>query len=56
MNNDGLIDAYELSVLASEWLSNGGDLQSDFDESSVVDLLDFADLSSAWQWRGGWVE
>lgn len=53
LNNDGIIDYLELTVLMSEWLSSG-ELQADFHEDGFADFADYVELASQWLWKGAW--
>ncbi len=54
LNNDGIVDYFELAVLTDEWLRNGSQLQADFHKDNVVDLLDYVELANQWFWKGRW--
>jgi len=56
LNNDGIVDCFELGILKDEWLQSGGQLQSDFNDDDFVDFVDFAILASQWLWTAGWHE
>jgi hypothetical protein len=54
LDTDGLIDYYELDVLADEWLLAG--LQTDFNSDGIVDFDDFAQIAQLWLWTAAWYE
>jgi hypothetical protein len=54
LDDDGLIDYYELDVLINEWLRTSPGLQTDFNSDGIVDLADFAELAKYWLWTAGW--
>ena len=54
LDNDGIIDYYELGVLANEWLWTGPGLQTDFNSDGIVNFEDFAVLANQWFWTAGW--
>jgi len=54
LNNDGLIDYYELDVLIDEWLRTSPGLQTDFNSDGIVNFIDFAELAEYWLWTAGW--
>ena len=52
----GIVDFYELSFMAGEWLEAGGDLETDFYDDDFIDFRDFAVFGSQWRWKGGWYQ
>jgi parallel beta-helix repeat protein len=56
LNNDGIVDSYELNILAGEWLLSGTGLQTDFHKDNFIDFLDLASLADQWFWMGGWYQ
>jgi parallel beta-helix repeat protein len=54
LDTDGLVDYYELDVLADEWLLSG--LETDFNSDGIVDFTDFAELAGQWLWTAAWLE
>ncbi len=54
LNNDGIVDYYELDVLSDEWLQINPGLQADFNSDGMVDFADFAELAEQWFWTTGW--
>ena len=54
LDNDGIIDYYELGVLTNEWLWTGSGLQTDFNSDGIVNFDDFAVLANQWLWTAGW--
>jgi hypothetical protein len=50
LNYDGIVDFYELRILAEEWLHSGSELRSDFHEDNFIDFYDFAELANQWLW------
>lgn len=56
LNNNGIIDYYELYLLTSEWLTTEPDLQTDFYDDDYIDFLDYAELAEHWMWKGAWQE
>ena len=55
LNNDGIVDYFELDVLMTEWLQSGSNLQADFYKDDFVDFADFAVLAEQWLWIPGWL-
>jgi len=53
LNNDGIIDYWELTLLSSEWLTSDN-LQSDLYIDNFIDLADYAELAEQWLWKAGW--
>ena len=53
---DGIVDFYELALLADEWLQTGGALQTDFYFDGIIDFADFTLLANQWFWQGGWYQ
>ncbi len=56
LDNDGIVDYYEVFALGNEWLQNGVALETDFYEDGFIDFADFAVLANEWLWQGGWYE
>ena len=56
LDNNGIIDYFELSTLTGEWLQEDSELQTDFYEDDFIDFADFAKLAEQWLWKGGWYE
>jgi parallel beta-helix repeat protein len=54
LNDDGIVDYFELAVLVNEWLKSGGQLQADFHKDNFVDLLDYAELANQWLSKARW--
>jgi parallel beta-helix repeat protein len=54
LDNNGLIDYYELDALFNEWLRTGPGLQTDFNSDGIVNFDDFAELADQWLWTAGW--
>jgi parallel beta-helix repeat protein len=54
LNNDGLVDYYELGLLTNDWLRIGPGLQTDFNSDGIVNFDDFAELTGQWFWTAGW--
>lgn len=54
LNNDGIVDYFELAELVEEWLRDEGQLQTDFHEDGSIDFADYAELAGQWLWKGGW--
>jgi parallel beta-helix repeat protein len=54
LDNDGLIDYYEIGVLTNEWLRNNPGLHTDFNYDGIVNFADFAELAGQWLWTAGW--
>jgi parallel beta-helix repeat protein len=54
LNNDGIINCYELRILTEEWLHSGSELRTDFHKDNFIDFYDFAELANQWFWTGGW--
>ncbi len=48
INNDGIVDCYELRILTEEWLHSGRNLRTDFHNDDFVDFHDFAELANHW--------
>ena len=56
LNDNGIVDYFELAVLTDEWLQSGGELQTDFYEDGFIDFADYALFAEQWLWTGGWYE
>jgi parallel beta-helix repeat protein len=56
LNADGIIDYFELSVLAGEWLQSGDTLQSDFYHDGHIDFHDLCILAHEWLWHEAWYQ
>jgi parallel beta-helix repeat protein len=54
LNTDGVIDYYELDVLADEWLQTIPPLRTDFHTDGIVNFADFALLADQWPWTAAW--
>jgi hypothetical protein len=54
LDNDGIVDYFDLEVVANEWLDSGSELQTDFYEDGFIDLADYAKFASQWLWMGMW--
>ncbi len=55
-DEDGIVAYPELSALIDEWLLTGPELQSDFHQDEIIDLLDYAILAEQWLWTAGWYQ
>jgi hypothetical protein len=53
-NTDGIVDYFDLEVMANEWLTGGGQLQSDLFEDGFIDFADYAVFAEQWLWEGYW--
>jgi hypothetical protein len=53
-NADGIVDYLDLQIMANEWLSSGGDLQSDLFKDDFIDFADYAVFAGQWLWTAGW--
>ena len=51
MNEDGIVDMYDLQSLVQSWLSES-DLSANIDKQGRVDMKDYACLSSMWKKNG----
>ena len=54
VDGDCIVGPAELAVMATEWLSDTGVLQTDFVTSGKVDIADFAEISAHWMEQGLW--
>jgi len=53
LNNDGIINYFELGVLMQDWLHEG-DLWADFDKNGFLDFADYGALAEQWFWASAW--
>lgn len=54
LNDDGIVDYYDVFILCSDWLVNGGScVRADLNEDGSVDFADYALLIEDWQQTGG---
>ena len=54
LNQDGIVDVIDLSLLTWNWLAEGPELVGDFFPDEIVNLKDFAILARWWLWQGPW--
>jgi hypothetical protein len=53
-NTDGIVDYFDLKVMTDEWLSSGGELQSDLFDDDFIDFADYAVFAEQWLWTATW--
>jgi hypothetical protein len=56
LNDDGIVDYFDIEVMTNEWLISGGQLQSDLFDDDFIDFADFSILAAEWLWKGEWYE
>ena len=49
---DGIVDSFDLSLFADQWLQNNDGM--DFNDDDVVDYIDYAYFASTWYWKAKW--
>jgi len=55
LNDDGIVDYYDVFILSSEWLNNGGAcVRTDLNEDGSIDFADYALLIEYWQQPSGY--
>ena len=53
-NTDGIVDYFDIKVMTDEWLSSGGELQSDLYDDDFIDFADYAVFAEQWLWTAAW--
>jgi parallel beta-helix repeat protein len=53
-NTDGIVDYLDIEIMTNEWLSSGGELQSDLFDDDFIDFADYAVFAEQWLWTATW--